>query len=253
MVGPVGTHDILIEDGRGGSVMGSLPIVVLPSNRPPLVEAQQATPAAPENLASPMPEQIPAPQPPAPFGLAEARALALRLPCALIDVREKRAPNGDGSWNVSGSALAGVAFEAFLQQLGGPARLAEVTIDRLDPGHCPALAVVTDLVRRNRERGAIRLIVPNSPVPVGAQLTITTQAVPDGALYIDLYVGDGTVQHLRRGTVPQSPGRIDVPVSAPASGPLGQRLVVAIAIPASLELAQRPTRESETAYLPALD
>jgi Caspase domain/Bacterial Ig domain len=37
--GPVGTLDILVEDGRGGSVMGSLPITVLPSNRPPVVEA----------------------------------------------------------------------------------------------------------------------------------------------------------------------------------------------------------------------
>ncbi|MDO9708130.1 SUMF1/EgtB/PvdO family nonheme iron enzyme [Paracraurococcus lichenis] len=37
--GPVGTLDILVEDGRGGSAMGSLAIAVLPSNRPPLVEA----------------------------------------------------------------------------------------------------------------------------------------------------------------------------------------------------------------------
>ena len=37
--GPVGTLDILVEDGRGGSVMGSLAITVLPSNRPPVVEA----------------------------------------------------------------------------------------------------------------------------------------------------------------------------------------------------------------------
>ncbi|TCZ63254.1 SUMF1/EgtB/PvdO family nonheme iron enzyme [Roseicella aquatilis] len=37
--GPVGTLDILVEDGRGGSALGSLAITVLPSNRPPLVEA----------------------------------------------------------------------------------------------------------------------------------------------------------------------------------------------------------------------
>ncbi|WP_165838859.1 SUMF1/EgtB/PvdO family nonheme iron enzyme [Roseicella frigidaeris] len=37
--GPVGTLDILVEDGRGGSVMGSLAITVLPSNRQPLVES----------------------------------------------------------------------------------------------------------------------------------------------------------------------------------------------------------------------
>ncbi|HYZ34021.1 MAG TPA: caspase family protein, partial [Crenalkalicoccus sp.] len=38
-LGPVGTLDILVEDGRGGSVLASLPITVLSSNRPPQVEA----------------------------------------------------------------------------------------------------------------------------------------------------------------------------------------------------------------------
>jgi formylglycine-generating enzyme required for sulfatase activity len=37
--GPVGTLDILVEDGRGGSALGSLAIAVLPTNRAPLVEA----------------------------------------------------------------------------------------------------------------------------------------------------------------------------------------------------------------------
>ena len=40
-LGPVGTLDILVEDGRGGSVMGSLPISVIPSNRPPTAEAHR--------------------------------------------------------------------------------------------------------------------------------------------------------------------------------------------------------------------
>src|SRR3954447_26138643 len=39
--GPVGTLDILVEDGRGGNIMGSLAIAVLPSNRAPLVEASR--------------------------------------------------------------------------------------------------------------------------------------------------------------------------------------------------------------------
>lgn len=39
VTGPVGTLDILVEDGRGGSVLGSLAINVLPSNRPPVAEA----------------------------------------------------------------------------------------------------------------------------------------------------------------------------------------------------------------------
>jgi formylglycine-generating enzyme required for sulfatase activity len=41
MHGPVGTFDFLVEDGRGGNVMGSLPISVVSSNRPPVVESDR--------------------------------------------------------------------------------------------------------------------------------------------------------------------------------------------------------------------
>jgi formylglycine-generating enzyme required for sulfatase activity len=40
-LGDVGTVDILVEDGRGGSVLGSLPISVVASNRPPVTEARR--------------------------------------------------------------------------------------------------------------------------------------------------------------------------------------------------------------------
>ena len=40
-LGDVGTLDILVEDGRGGSVLGSLPISVVGSNRPPVAEARR--------------------------------------------------------------------------------------------------------------------------------------------------------------------------------------------------------------------
>ena len=39
--GQVGTFDFVVDDGRGGNVMGSLPIVVTNSNRPPVVEADR--------------------------------------------------------------------------------------------------------------------------------------------------------------------------------------------------------------------
>ena len=39
--GVTGTISILVEDGRGGSVSGSLPISVVTSNRPPVVEARR--------------------------------------------------------------------------------------------------------------------------------------------------------------------------------------------------------------------
>jgi formylglycine-generating enzyme required for sulfatase activity len=41
MHGEVGTFDFLVEDGRGGNVMGSVPIVVTSSNRPPVVDADR--------------------------------------------------------------------------------------------------------------------------------------------------------------------------------------------------------------------
>src|SRR5271166_934742 len=40
-LGDVGTLDILVEDGRGGSVLGSLPISVVTSNHPPVTEARR--------------------------------------------------------------------------------------------------------------------------------------------------------------------------------------------------------------------
>lgn len=40
-LGRVGTFDFLVEDGRGGNVMGILPITVTSSNHPPVVEAER--------------------------------------------------------------------------------------------------------------------------------------------------------------------------------------------------------------------
>src|SRR5262249_29724004 len=37
-LGPVGTFDYLVDDGRGGTVVGSLPITILASHHPPAVE-----------------------------------------------------------------------------------------------------------------------------------------------------------------------------------------------------------------------
>jgi formylglycine-generating enzyme required for sulfatase activity len=41
VLGDIGTLDILVEDGRGGSVTGSLAIRIIPSNRPPVTEARR--------------------------------------------------------------------------------------------------------------------------------------------------------------------------------------------------------------------
>jgi formylglycine-generating enzyme required for sulfatase activity len=55
MLGPVGTLDILVEDGRGGTATASLPITVLSSNHPPVVEGPRSVSAYPTPLGIAMP------------------------------------------------------------------------------------------------------------------------------------------------------------------------------------------------------
>jgi len=50
-VGPVGTIDLLVEDGRGASITASLPITILPSRRPPTVEARRTARVIPVALS----------------------------------------------------------------------------------------------------------------------------------------------------------------------------------------------------------
>ena len=319
MYGPIGTLDILVEDGRGGSATGSLPIVVLPSmpaqapppptvpqapaviaNRPepntvrPLATAapsfSQAPPPAAATFAEapssanlaltgpplpaisaarPLPDQgartapdppprvpprqpYPAPVPAPPLGLDEARTLALGVPCSLIDVREALPRTQPARLLVSGPTLPGAAFDAFIHQVEIPGRAVGLATEPLDSGHCAALAVMTDLVRRSREQHPLRLIAPATPVPVGGQLTIMAETIPGGTLYVDLYAADGSVQHLRRGPVLTSSTDTDVSIPATATGPSGQRLLVAITTTLPLNLGQHPSTENEAAYLPAL-
>ncbi|MFL5286600.1 MAG: hypothetical protein ACJ8AW_37910, partial [Rhodopila sp.] len=282
--GPSGTLDLLVEDGRGGSAIGNLPIVVVPPGLPssgaqvpgapspvvqaPVVQAPVAqAPVTPSPTAqAPLPSgpgpgaakpaaataapASPMPSLPALSSLAEARTLALGVPCALIDIQEAPSPGQSGRLLVAGPALPGAAFDSFMRRIETPGRDADVDTEPLDPGHCAALAVMTDLVRHSRERDALRVVAPSVPVPVGGQLVISAEAIPGGALYLDLYAADGSVQHLHRGPVPGT--RAEVAVTAAAPGPPGQRLLVAIATAAPLALPQRPANENEAAYLPAL-
>lgn len=198
MLGPIGTLDLLVEDGRGGSVIGSLPIAVLSAGQlrvvgdhaPPAVLQAPAPvsvgtePDAAKPVITPFSPAPPSPtaqfvggssfadisvaraspvQPSsahsldAPSGLAEARILALGVPCALIDVWEAQSPSQPAHLLVSGPALPGAAFNSFIRQIEVPGHPVGVATEPLDPGHCDALAVMTDLVRRTREQRALRL------------------------------------------------------------------------------------------------
>ena len=48
--GPIGTFDFLIEDGRGASILGSLAVAVVSSNRAPLVEPARVVRVTPADL-----------------------------------------------------------------------------------------------------------------------------------------------------------------------------------------------------------
>jgi hypothetical protein len=139
-----------------------------------------------------------------------------------------------------------------MRQIGVSGRAVGVSTEPLAPGYCGPLGVMADVVRHTRDRGALRLVAPTSPVPTGGPIAIAAERILNGALYIDLYAPDGSVQHLRRGLVQSGPAEADVSITATASGQPGQYLLVAIATAAPLDSEQRPASESEAAYLPVL-
>jgi hypothetical protein len=196
---------------------------------------------------------IAVPPKPAPrSALEEVRAAAMEVPCSLLDVSDTGALDGTDYILVSGPALPGSALDAFLQRFGASGLRVGVSTQRLDRGLCPPLTAVADLVRQTRQQNALTLTVPDAPVPAGGSLMATVRGVPPGALYMDLYAPDGSVQHLRRNVIPDAKAGTDVPVAAVVSGPPGPRLLVVISVPTALNLAQRPAQESMAAYLPAL-
>ncbi|HYZ22118.1 MAG TPA: caspase family protein [Rhodopila sp.] len=251
LYGPIGSLDILVEDGRGGSATGSLPIVVR-RTRPLVADVPPPSPSPPAKAPEPKVAIASPPKPPPRSALEGVRAAAMEVPCSLLDVSDTGVPDGTDYILVSGPALPGSALDAFLQRFGASGLRVGVSTQRLDRGLCPPLTAVADLVRQTRNRNALTLVVPDVPVPAGGSLMATVRNVPPGALYMDLYAADGSVQHLRRNVVPDTKGGTDVPVTAIVSGPPGPRLLVVISVPAALNLAQRPAQESMAAYLPAL-
>jgi hypothetical protein len=184
--------------------------------------------------------------------LEAAQSLASGVPCSLIDVRGEPTSGDIGRLRLTGVALPGSPFDTFLGQLRGLGHPIDIATERLVPGHCAALAAVADLVRHSRQRSALRMTFPDTPVSVGDKLSVTIQAAGDEALYVDLYTADGAVQHLFRRSIHDSRGGADVSASAIAAGPPGQRLLVAIAGITPLNLAQRPPTENGATYLLAL-
>jgi hypothetical protein len=155
--------------------------------------------------------------------------------------------NPDGL-RVSGQTSADDAFDAFLRRLREPDRRIDDAAEPLGPGYCSVIDTVFHWVRRG-DSGALRLTVPGAPIPAGSKLAIVVRGAPAGALIADVYARNGTVTHLLRRNVPHGG---DVTIDAPAQGPPGSRLLVAIATPALPDLTRRPDTENASVYLPYL-
>jgi hypothetical protein len=206
---------------------------------PPTLSVPPISPATPDSRAI--------------QGLETVRASALAVPCALLDIEEAQPPGQPLRLMVSGPALQSASLVSFLRQLDSPGRSVAVTTKPLAPGQCPAVAVVAELVRRNREQRTLRLSVPSSPVTAGTSTKVSVEVSPNSALYVDLFSPDGSVQHLHRGNVAANTRKSDMSIALVAPGPAGQWLLVAITTAAPINLQQRPSHESEGTYLSALE
>lgn len=221
---------------------------VLPVPPPP--EAAQVT-AQPTAALPPTTATVTntAPASPVRIGAAEAQTLALTIPCSLLDVSDRGSANTPDRLLIAGPILPSIAFNDFIGQIRRPDRLLDVATDRLEPGQCPALTMIADRVRHSRITSRLEVITPDAPVVAGGRLTIIVRTVPDGALYVDLYAPDGSVHHFARRSVPQGSGGKPMEVTGAAPAPPGQYLLVALAVPAQLDLAQRPAHENSGPYL----
>ncbi len=211
---------------------------VLPDAPPPVAPPAQTAMNSPAVNASPPKIE-----------LAEARALAREIPCSALQVTGATTPY---ALRVSGPALSGARLEAFVRRLRADGRQIDVATDKIVSGLCPAISTLADLLRRDRDHGALRLVAPDGPVPSSGRLALTVQSVPSGSLYVDLYAADGSVQHLLHRVISPDTNGTDVAVAASVLGPPGQRLLVAITTPAADPVLQRPASESASTYLPIL-
>jgi serine/threonine protein kinase len=193
--------------------------------KPPAEIATAAAPAPADVTPTPPQAETPSPR----FNIADARVLAAGVPCSVLSVSETESPGNQPRLYVSGPALPGDAFDAFITGLRAADRLVDVGIQPLDPRQCPAVTGIADRVRQSRDQNPLRLIIPEISIPAGGRLNATLQGVSDGALTVDLSAGDGSVQRLLQRTVASDGG--DVSLTAPAPDVTGQRLLIATVSP----------------------
>jgi predicted Ser/Thr protein kinase len=214
------------------------PTTTLPTQPPPQQEA----------IAVPPPEPAPAPPPrapavPSPF--EQAVESARSLPCSVLRLTAEQ----EGV-RASGFASAGQDLDRFLADLHNVGRVAD-DVTRVERFACPVLVTAAPMVRETWNGVppvlAVRLNQPN--VASGARLAIGVTTTL-GALYLDLFDGDGSVRHLLRPGQSGATGRRTVEWTA--ASPPGARLIVAFGAATPLELGQRPEIEPAANYLDAL-
>lgn len=199
--------------------------------------------------AAPFEAAVPPAAKPAPTSVAEARNLALGLPCAVVDVANAGA---SGGLRLSGLALPGILFDAFQQDLKRGDQPLQIATERIELGQCAALEAVANHVRRSRDANGLRIAPPGTSIAVGSPLGVTVRGVPAGTLYVDLFAADGSVRHLPRQIVPHGSAGGDVDVTAPAPGPPGRYLLVAFALPGNMTLPERAANLGASDYVDAL-
>ena len=200
---------------------------------PPATKPQ--VPAAKQD-ALVVPPLSPAPLPPPPSPLDQAREAAAAIPCAALDIRA-----GQDRMEITGFAQVGQDFDRWRAGLGPVG----ATVTRVDPFACAPIDAVSSLVRRTWDGATPSLIIHmESPtVASGAHVRISV-ATALSAIYVDLYQADGSVRHLLRGG-----GRSGEWIATPPGGP---RILVAIGAIAPLDLGHRRETERASIYLEIL-
>jgi hypothetical protein len=194
------------------------------------------------------PPTQPAQAPAAFSALDEARVLAADVPCSFLTVRQV-ASRDSPTLSITGLALPGSALESYGRRLRTAGSSANIATTPLDPGLCPPIASLPDLVRVDRARGDMRIVGAEEPLPISARLALRLNNVPDGTVVLDLYAVDGSVHHLLHRAVRQE---ATIVITSPVAGAPGQRLLLAFATATPLDLGQRPATERTSTYMPIL-
>jgi formylglycine-generating enzyme required for sulfatase activity len=240
-LGDVGTFDILVEDGRGGSILGSLAISVTASNRPPAVEARRrlriytgalgiATPTDPDG------DKLTVTVQGVPRGL-------IRFGVTTMHVGDRLQPEQlPALAYVPEPGFSGPAgtFEYLVDDARGGRIAGALDIDVMDPAEAAAQMAEAALWERLRESGRVEdvetflRLYPNSYLAAAAQRRrneLLAQQAPK---------------------TPQVAAAQPPPAATPSSPPIQTAPVATAPPPAPPPVAEKPKTQEKVAALQPL-